>query len=329
LCTHTYEDIISVENLLSAWQEFIKGKRKKADVQEFQYNLIQNAIELHRALKDKTYTHGGYTHFKIADPKPRDIHKASVCDRLLHHAIYRVLYPYFDTKFIHDSYSCRNKKGTHRALKQFQKYANKVSKNHTKTCWVLKCDIKKFFASTDHRILMDILKVHIKDRDILWLLSEVVQSFERGLPLGNLTSQLFVNIYMHEFDYYVKHVLKQKYYIRYADDFVFLSHEAEDLKKTFRLIERFLGEKLKLEMHPNKVSIRPVAAGVDFLGWVHFPTHRVLRTSSKRKMFRKISDVTECDDVEEERLEAVVQSYLGMLKWGNGWKLSKRIKQKV
>jgi retron-type reverse transcriptase len=320
--THSYEDIISLENLLLAWKEFLRGKRKKADVQEFQYNLMENILDLHHDLVAKTYRHGGYVHFKISDPKSRDIHKASVRDRLLHHAIYRILYPYFDKLFIHDSYSCRNGKGTHRALNQFKSFANKVSKNHTKTCWVLKCDIKKFFARIDQEILLHILKRHIADDDILLLLQGVIESFTsgqsgKGLPLGNLTSQLLVNIYMNEFDQFVKYTLKMKHYIRYADDFVFLSQDRNYLEDIVRYIVLFLQTKLQLELHPNKVSISTFSSGVDFLGWIHFPIHRVLRTTSRKRMFRKVED--------SEYNDAVVQSYLGLLSHGNGWKLKSQI----
>lgn len=162
-----YKDIINTDNLLLAWEEFLCGKRKKKDVIEFQLKLINNIFDLHNDLKNKTYKHSNYKAFKINDPKPRDIHKASVRDRLLHHAIYRILYPYFNTKFIHDSYSCRDKKGAHKAMDRFRDFYRIVSKNNTKTCYVLKCDIRKFFASIDHQILKDILRKHIKDKDIL------------------------------------------------------------------------------------------------------------------------------------------------------------------
>lgn len=281
--SHTLEDIISIENLLEAWKEFIKGKRKKQDVQEFQMFLIDNIFALHRDLASHAYRHGGYHAFNISDPKPRIIHKASVRDRLLHHAIHRVLYPFFDRTFIADSHSCRAGKGTHRALNRFREFGYIVSKNNTRTCWVLKCDIRKFFASIDQDILLGILKRSIPDENIVWLLERVIRSFAstapdkprnttladplcgskadaakvdirgKGLPLGNLTSQLLANVYMNELDQFVKHKLKIKRYIRYADDFVLLSEDRTALEWALPFIDAFLREKLKLELHPQKV----------------------------------------------------------------------------
>jgi retron-type reverse transcriptase len=320
---HNYEDIISIENLLAAWKEFVRGKRKKKDVQEFQHSLMDNILKLHRELNAGTYKHGGYQAFKISDPKPRDIHKASVRDRLVHHAIYRILYPFFDRTFIADSYSCRKGKGTHRAMNRFRQFAYKISRNHTRTCWVLKCDIRKFFASIDQTILIDFVRRYIPDKRIVALIAEVVGSFScgsltssKGLPLGNLTSQLLVNIYMNEFDQYVKHKFKVKYYIRYADDFVVLSRDREWLRSILRYIAMFLRERLKLELHPDKVSIQTIASGVDFLGWVHFPDHRVLRTATKRRMLRNLADNPK---------HASVESYLGLLSHGNTSRLRTKL----
>ena len=204
-CIHTINDIISQENLLEAWKEFIKGKRNKKDVQKFQYNLFDNIKELYLDLKNNTYTHSLYYEFKISDPKPRIIHKAPVRDRLLHHAIHRVLYQFFKDIFIEDSYSCQIGKGTHKAIEKFKKYTDIVGCDNTKTVWILKCDIKKFFASIDQGILIKILDGYIADKSIVDLLKTIIQSFNsgelgKGLPLGNLTSQLLVNIYMNEFD---------------------------------------------------------------------------------------------------------------------------------
>jgi len=311
---YTYDDIISLENLLGAWKEFVKGKRKKPDVQEFSLRLMDNIISLHEDLRRKVYLHGDYQAFRISDPKSRSIHKASVRDRLLHRATYRKLYPFFDRTFIADSFSCRNEKGTHKAINRFRRFIWKVSKNNTKTCWILKCDIKKFFASINHNILLEILTPRIQDENILWLLRQVVESFNAidfvgvGLPLGNLTSQLFANIYLNEFDQFVKHRIKAKFYIRYADDFVILSENKTWLEEILPRIKNFLQDELKLEIHPDKIFIKTLASGIDFLGWVHSPNHRVLRTSTKRRMFKNLWEDFSSD---------VVASYLGMLKWGN------------
>jgi len=238
---------------------------------------------------------------------------------LLHHAIYRRLYPFYDPTFIFDSYSCRKNKGTHKALNRFRYFGRKVSQNNTKTCWVLKYDIKQFFASIDQNILLNICTRRIYDKDTLWLLERVVSSFcvgkpGVGLPLGNLTSQLLVNIYMNEFDQFVKHQLRVKYYIRYADDFIFLSEDKTELVNLLPEIEKYLKTRLKLTIHPNKIHLKTLSSGVDFLGWVHFPDHRVLRTKTKRRVIEAM-----CANPSLE----TKASYLGLLRHGNTYKLKK------
>jgi RNA-directed DNA polymerase len=317
----TYDDIASAENLLSAWGEFVRGKRDKRDVQDFSFRLMDNIIQLRTDLVNLEYAHGPYEAFNITDPKPRNIHKASVRDRLLHHAIYRQLYPFFDRTFIAQSYSCRNAKGAHKAMDAFRAYAYEVSQNHRRTCWVLKCDIRKFFASVDQSVLLEVLQAYIPDQKILWLLGRVVESFNsgvsgRGLPLGNLTSQLLVNIYMNEFDQFAKHGLKAKRYLRYADDFTFLSADRDELVELIPRISAFLGERLKLELHPDKLFIKTFASGVDFLGWVHFPDHRVLRTVTKRRALVGFK---------RQPTPGTRASYLGLLTHGNARKLAQEL----
>jgi len=324
LFTGDLKQIADLENLLEAWREFARGKKNKIDVQEFSLCLMDNLLSLRDDLLHHTYRHGGYQAFRISDPKPRDIHKAPVRDRVLHHAIYRILYPFFDKTFIADSFSCRIAKGTHRALRRFASFGKKASKNNTRTCWVLKCDIKKFFASIDQKTLMDILKQYIPDRGLIWLLNEVVGSFSStapgiGLPLGNLTSQLLVNVYMNELDQFMKHRLKANYYIRYADDFVIMSSDCKLLQTTLLEVESFLRNFLKLRLHPDKVFIKTLASGVDFLGWVHFPNHRVLRTATKRRMMKRIG-------VHPTR--ETISSYAGLLSHGNAKRLQSNILQR-
>ena len=313
-CDLVYRDIISLGNLYCAWSEFLTGKRSKPDVEEFSVRLVDNIVSLSEELTNMSYRHGGYKSFFIHDPKRRHIHKASVRDRLLHHAVYRKLYPYFDCHFIYDSYSCRLGKGVYKAINRFEMFTRKVSQNHTKTCWVLKCDIRKFFDSIDHAMLMVILSDHISDRDILLLLQNIIESYQgeqrqgAGLPLGNLTSQLFGNVYMNIFDQWVKHHLKVRYYIRYADDFVFLSQDKDELYDLIDAIRDFLSDTLRLTLHPNKIVLKPVSSGVDFLGWVKFSHHSILRRKTKEQMLRKLADNPK---------DEVFQSYLGLLSHGN------------
>ncbi len=319
---HRYNDIISIENLLAAWREFVVGKSQKGDVQRFGVRLADNIVQLHLELANKTYRHGGYKSFAIADPKPRQIHKASVRDRVLHHAIYRLLYSFFNRTFGPDSFSCRLRKGTHKAMGKLQTMTYQVSRNHTQTCWILKCDIRKFFASIDHGILLELLHGYIPDKDVIWLLQNVIESFSinqpgKGLPLGNLTSQLFCNIYMNELDQFVKHKLRAKYYARYADDFVLLSEDKVWLEQQMPKISEFLDKRLKLSLHPDKIYTQSLASGLDFLGWVHFPKNKILRTTSKRRMMRR---------VREHPTNQTLQSYYGLLKHGNTYELRQEVK---
>lgn len=310
--------------MLAAWREFIRGKRNRKDVQLFEINLMQNLRDLNNDLEKSCYNHCGYDAFQVTDPKPRDIHKASVRDRLVHHAVYRKLYPCFDLIFISDSFSCRKNKGTHKAIGRFTTFMRKTSRNGTRQGHVLKCDIRKFFASIDQKKLLSILDSHVADKELVNLLNIIIKSFHSrsvgvGLPLGNLTSQLLVNIYMNKFDQYVKHKLGIKHYIRYADDFVVVSSNKDVLFYYLIEMTNYLIRELHLEIHPNKVLIKTVSSGIDFLGWVNFINHRVLRTKSKKRMFRNIS----LKSIEDR--EKAIPSYQGMLEWGNGFKLNRRL----
>ncbi len=278
---------------------------------------MDHIVQLHESLVNKTYCHGPYSPFRINDPKPRDIHKASVADRIIHHALYRALSPFFEQKFIFDSYSCRPDKGMHRAIDRFRDVARKVSRNHTRTCWVLKCDIRKCFASLNHEVLLAILRKYIADKDVLWLLESVIESFPAGLPLGNVTSQIFINIYLNELDQFVKRTLKMKQYIRYADDFVILHQDRQVLERLIPRIAYFVEAHLCMSLHPKKLFLETVASGVDFLGWVHFPHHRVLRTSTKHRMMRRL---------EQHISKEMVASYLGMLSHGNAYTLAEEVR---
>lgn len=318
---HKFENMVNTNNLLEAWQEFLNGKRDKQDVKEFQFRLMDNILSLHRDLINLKYRHGGYQRFKINDPKSRIIHKASVRDRLLHHAVYRKLYPFFDKIFIYDSFSCRRNKGTHRALNRFREFSYTVSENNTKQCWVLKCDIKKFFASINQKMLVKVLRKYISDENVVNLLKEIIVSFDsgmpgRGVPLGNLTSQLFANVYMNEFDQFIKHKLRIRYYIRYADDIVIFLQNKQELINIIKPISDFLSNELKLELHPDKIFVRTLSSGADFLGWKNFFDHRILRRITKLRILKGVSKGT--------NNYAILNSYFGLLQHGNAHKIRER-----
>ena len=311
-----------------AWKEFKTGKGKKLDIQEFEFNLEDNLFQLHEDLKNKSYTHSPYTYFYVTDPKIRHIHKACVRDRVLHHAIFRILYPIFDQNFIYDSYSCRLGKGTHRAVNRLEDFTRKLSCNNHRTIYALKCDVRKFFDSIDKTILTRIITNKIKDGNSLWLISKILNSFSKtlgkGLPLGNVTSQIFANIYLNELDQYVKHRLKVKYYLRYCDDFIILDRDPYYLLKLASKINEFLEEHLALSLHPNKVLLRKYQQGVDFLGYVVLPYHRAIRTKTRKRVIRRIADIKdgfENDLISEESFRQSLNSYRGILRHCNGYEL--------
>ncbi|MEI6305056.1 MAG: reverse transcriptase/maturase family protein [Candidatus Taylorbacteria bacterium] len=304
----------------------------------FELDLERNIFDLYRELKDGRYKHGAYKGFWIHDPKLRRIHKATVRDRVLHHAMFSVLDPVFEPTFISDSYSCRIGKGTHKGMERVESMIRAVSKNHTHPCYALKCDIKKFFDSIDHITLINILNEKIKDEKVRALLREVIGSFEsgradlfepKGVPIGNLTSQIFANIYMDKFDQFVKHKLKVKNYARYTDDFVIISDDNKYLEGLLTPIREFLKTGLHLELHPKKVALRKHNQGIDFLGYVILPHHIKLRTKTKRKIPKKLRQsvvLYRNGGISEISLRSSLASYLGVLSHADTYEMSNNIR---
>ena len=312
-----------------AWHEFKRGKTNKLDVQQFEFNLEDNLFTLHQELESKNYQHSQYTAFNVCDPKLRRIHKASVKDRVLHHAIFRILYPLIDKSFVFDSYSCRVEKGTHRAVDRLESFAGKLSQNNSRNIFALKCDVRKFFDSVDQEILLKLIKNKIQDAETIWLIDKIITSFPKGLPLGNVTSQLFANIYLNELDQFVKHNLREKYYLRYCDDFVILSENKEHLIDLIFIVDTFLKNRLKLNLHPNKVTIRKYRQGLDFLGYVMLPHYRVLRTKTRRRIIKKTKDKYQAwknNIISEESFNQSLQSYLGILRHCEGHKIENELR---
>jgi retron-type reverse transcriptase len=348
--TDLFNKIVHPISLFKAWEEFKRGKCMKPDVIKFEKNLEQNIFQLCRELKNKTYRHGPYYGFFIYDPKLRHIHKALVRDRILHHALFKVLNPIFEPTFIPTSFSCRIGKGTHKGVEKVAEILREVSKNNTRPCYALKCDVSKFFNSIDHRIMLKILGKRIIDTDTCWLLKEIIESYpkhirerereretifcpiEKGVPIGNLTSQIFANIYMNIFDQFVKHELKVKYYVRYTDDFIIVADNTKYLEELLVKIQGFLEEKLCLKLHPKKVLIRKYNRGIDFLGYVMLPNRIVMRTKTRKRMVYKLKARTKKyrdKIIDEDHFNASLQSYLGVLSHADTYELTQDLKNKV
>ncbi len=312
--------MISTKALFTAWAKFGKGKHSRFDVLHYERNVEQNIFELHDVLQNKQYRHGSYEPFTICDPKQRLIHKATVSDRLVHQAVVSAIEPAFERQFIYDSYSCRKNKGTHAAITRLQKFLRAASRNNTRTVYALKCDIKQFFASMNHEILRSLLKVQVQDPDVLALLDEIIESLStapgKGIPLGNITSQLFANIYLHELDWFVKQELGEKHYLRYCDDFVFLNTDRKHLESLIQPIRDFLAERLKLTIHPDKITIHSWSQGIDYLGYVTKPYCLVLRHKTKQRMLDKVTKVN-------------LTSYLGICSHADTHELSQLLQSKT
>ncbi len=286
-----YQELCSEENIALAFKKARKRKSKKPYVIEFENNLKQNLQLLRTELLFNCYQPKPLRTFIIRDPKVRKIRKSYFVDRIVHHAICNILEPIFEKRFIYDSFANRKGKGSLNALKRFDKFKRKVSKNNTRNCYVFKADIKHYFDEVNHDILINILRKKVNDKRLISLISKVLKnhSEEVGMPLGNMTSQFFANVYLNELDQFVKHKLKAKFYIRYVDDFVILYNNKEVLESYKEQISIFLKEKLKLEIHPNKSKILLLHRGIPFLGFRNYSYHRLLRKANIRTMRKKIT----------------------------------------
>ena len=336
-----FQRICSFENLLSASRKAQRGKRFQEEVARFNFHLEKELYGLQEELHAQTYRPGAYHEFYIYEPKLRKISAAPYRDRVVHHALCNVIEPIFDQTFIFDSYACRKGKGTHKAVNRFTEFSRKSS-------YVLKCDIKKYFPSIDHDILKTRFRRKIRDAQTLWLMDLIVDYsnpqeqvyayFEDddlltplnrrcGIPIGNLTSQFFANIYLNGFDHFVKEDLQCRYYIRYVDDFVVLDPDKVRLHRVKKEIENYLAS-LRLRLHPLKCNIFPVKTGTDFLGYQVFPTHRRLRKSSvtrARRRLRRLQRDYAVSAISWSDVNHSVQSWLGHIRHADTYGLRKAV----
>jgi len=312
-----FSTIASIKSLNWAWKKFSRGKKSRSDVKAYQTNLKPNLLDLHHALLSGTYVHGAYEPFTICDPKTRKIHKATVRDRLVHQTIVSAIEPQFEKRFIFNSYSCRVGKGTHAGVERLRLFLRQESCNSTRKVYALKCDVRQFFASIDHEVLMRLIEKRVGGEQALELMRTVILSHGaetgKGIPLGNVTSQLFANIYLHELDWFMKQTLGIKHYLRYCDDFVIVSTDKAYLESLVEPIRKFFDVHLKLELHPHKVSIRSWHQGIDFLGYILRPYATTIRTKTKRRMLKRINENNS-------------SSYLGICTHANEFNLSEVLK---
>ena len=289
-----YEEIYNFDNLFEAWKSAKKGKSKKRYVKRFGNHLEENLNNLSNQLKNKTYKPHKLKTFILRDPKTRKISKSAFRDRIVHLAICRIIMPDIEKQFIYDSYANLKRKGTLKAIERFDQFKRKVSKNGHKKTYVLKADIKHYFEEIRHDILIEILEEKIRDYEIIDLIKVILDNYSedsKGIPLGNLTSQSFANIYLDKLDQFVKNKLRAKYYIRYVDDFVILHNSKNQLTSWKNEIDKFLRKNLEIELHPDKSQILKLEKGIKFLGFRFFPNHRLLRKSNMNHFERKFNQM--------------------------------------
>jgi RNA-directed DNA polymerase len=337
-----YRKLSSWENLLLAYRKASKGKRGHPNVAAFEHRFEDHLFELEDELRNFSYSPGKYRSFHIHEPKRRLISAAPFRDRVVHHALCNLIEPIFERSFIHDSYANRVGKGTHRALNRAQKFARRYP-------YVLQCDLRQFFPSVDHAILRQEISRKIIDENVRWLCDSIMQSGEkilrdeyemiyfagdnllainrpRGLPIGNLTSQFWANVYMNPFDHFVKRELHCKAYLRYVDDFLLF---AED-KKTLNQWKQAIGSRLarmRLTIHPH-AQARPVTEGFTFLGFCIFPQKRRLKRQKRLYYQRKLREMASAygsGDISLTEMDASVQGWVNHVRYGNTIGLRKAI----
>ncbi len=329
-----YPKVYNLKNLTLAYKKARKGKTKKIYVKEFEENLAYNLKVLHDELKNQTYQPKPLETFILRDPKTRKISKSDFRDRIIHHALIKVLEPIFNKTFIYDSHANRKKHGTLLAIQRFEKFMRKVSKNGKINGWFnnnqvkgycLKADIKHYFQEVDHKILLKILKKKIVDEKVIWLIKRILVSEKRdmriyinkkGIPLGNLTSQFFANVYLNELDYFIKHKLKAKYYLRYVDDFVILHSSKSQVRIWKQKINLFLKENLKLKLHPDKSRIISLSRGIDFVGFRNFYYFKLLRKRNIKNMLNKIKKLKKGNISYNKFIESF-QGWKAYANWAN------------
>lgn len=351
------EEGLTFEKLVQAYIDCRKRKRNTNNALEFEFYLEDNLLKLYDELQSGRYKISKSICFIVLYPKAREVWAACFRDRIVHHLIYNEISGRFYNRFIKDTYSCIPERGTTNALKAIRKYAQAVTNNYQETAYYLKADLRNFFVSIDKDVLYREVEKLVDEEWLLSLIKQVIYhdcktsveirsarwKFDllpdykslwhtpegKGLPIGNLTSQFFSNVYLNVLDQYVKHHWKCKYYCRYVDDFVIMDKDPKKLNEIHKDLTRFLKERLHLDLHQHKKSVNKIERGIDFVGFVDKPYRTILRQKTLRRIFKKIRTVRENPDwytVEElNTFVNSINSYLGILRCTNGYKLRREI----
>ena len=343
---HLYPQVTAFENLHRAFKGAARGKRSHPDVATFEFDLEQNLVRLQSELETKTYQPGAYHNFHIRDPKPRLISAAPFRDRVVHHALCQIIEPIFERRFIFDSYACRKKKGTHAAVQRAQQFARQYP-------YVLKCDIEHFFPRIDHAILHAELARLIADADTLQLIDRILAGgalvhqaeapvfFDgddlfatlrpRGLPIGNLTSQFWANVYLNPLDQFIKRELKCHGYVRYVDDLLLFAPDKATLHAWRAQVIAFAAT-LRQTLHQNQAAVFPTRTGIPFLGWRVYPDHRRLKRRNGVQFARRLAHLCaqlERGEISLERVGASVNGWLAHVQHGETWGLRRALLSRV
>lgn len=315
-----FDQIVDYNNLYDAFKKSKREKMHRTEIQRYYLDIGENIYNLRKSMIMETYRPGKYRVHHVFVPKFREIKALPFNDRVLQHAVNNIIEPIFEKSFIEHSYACRRGKGTHIASYHLQRwlYINHIQGNKLYT---LKCDVRKYFDSIDIEILYNIIHKKIKDKKLLRLISVILHRgvIQKGIPIGNLTSQLFANVYLNELDHYIKEVKQIKYYMRYMDDFVILGENKEELWKLLKDIESFLANHLNLKLN-DKTRIYPTSSGVDFVGYVHFYNKIRIRKSTfirfKKNLKLKLF-LHKKNTLSDDRLRSTVSSCIGALMHAN------------
>ncbi len=318
-----FEKIIDIDNIRLAYTKAVKGgNRYTAGHLKFKENLEVNLFILQEQLKNETYNHGNYHTFKVYEPKERIIASLPFRDRIVQHAINNIVNPIFENIFYSTSYACRENKGTHKGVKDVQSKMRKLS--NSGVVYYLKMDFSKYFYSINLKILFNEIEKKISDKKVLSLLKKFAINEKTGIPIGNLLSQLFANIYGHIFDRFIKTKIRAKYYFRYMDDTVILSNDVSFLKRTQKLLEIFI--KLYMKLKFSHWCISSTAKPLNFLGYRITKSYKLIRKDSVIRAKRKIKKYKQ--QLKYDKLKMFLASWNGHLKSADSWNLIKFINNK-